>query len=251
MSQQHDPLEAFDKIPDTSHESVQQEDLRPRRQDEYRPRSRAWKPILGLLVVLAILALILWRCSDTDRSEDSSSGGPAPASSSSSAPTSTASASDVVDGYGPQAPDSSENKPSYSSVNLPKATAPEVDTHNSDSVMKAFLTAINTRDKAEDGDQVSEWVSRYSRIDVSDIDPYQANGLMSDKAPARSSDVKFGNPTSKQDVTTSTQKSKTATVTVQSASGQKTTQEWELTTGKDGEDWKVQSVHLVSVTGKK
>lgn len=248
MSDQPDPLEAFDKIPETDHESAQHEDLTPRRQQEDRPRRRAWKPLLAVLVLLVLVGLILWRCSGTNRTDQSQA--PAAASPSSSSPTSTASSSDVVDGYGPQAPDSTEKTPSYAPVKLPKATAPEVDTHDSESVMKAFLTAINTRDKDDDDQRVSEWVKDYSRIDVADIDPYATNGLMSDKAPARSSSVKLDKPTSKQDVTTSTQKSKTATVTVQSASGQKTTQEWELTTGKDGDTWKVQSVHLVSVAGK-
>ena len=246
-----DELSAFDELNESgSHSEPAWEPLDRPAQEQTDPAPRRRRVIVGI-VVLAVVALAVWQW--FPREDDSSQPATATSTETTALPTTTTAASptpDAVDGYGPQAAEE-RSEPTSGVVAIAAPTNPKVNTKDPESVMTAFLTALNNREENGELDQVQGWTADYVALDSLDpIDPYTDNGPMGGKAPTQTRDVELEKVKSAKPADSSTHRTREAKVTVQSHTGTETIQTWTVKAMKDGETWKVIEATLESWTGK-
>lgn len=251
-----DELDVFDSLPsnrdasDTEHwDSIVS--VRERRS----PRWRGIALVLGVLVIagLSILRWGPWNATPepsapAPAAEAEVSATPSPVSSSSSAALGDP---DHVDGFGPQAVES-RGEPS-GSASIPAPRQPEVNTGNAESVMKAFLTAINARSSgdADDLKTVEDWTADYSALpSLVDLDPHQADGPMHDKAPTRATEVTLERVEGAKPADSKVSQTRDAVVRVESSDGTVTLQTWRILASLDDTTWKITEASLESWTGE-
>lgn len=243
-----DDLKIFDEIDDEKNE--QQEFSRINEPEERETSRFPVKRLLAaalilLLIGLGIMRFMQWRA---DREEPSTTA--TLQSSTATEPTATATTT-YIDGDSPQAVET-RGTPSASAISIASATKPAVDTKNPESVMKGFITIVNSRDSADDFDRVEEWVKPYSLIeDMSSFDVYDSGKNQVLPSPVTVEKIKVEDPVVGQPADTNIRRSRVLKTTVKAHTGQKLVLDWKVTAMKEGNDWKVTEANLDSWSGAK
>lgn len=247
-----DNLNIFDEIDDPQQAPQEFESLREEAEPAVTPARSPWKRILLALLLLAVIALGIfrfnqWRADKNENAQQQSQ----PAQTSVSLEATPTASSTYVDGNSPQAVQTRES-PSANVVSIPPATKPTVDTKNPESVMKGFITIVNSRDSADDFSRVEEWAQPYSLIDdMSDFDVYHQGANKVLPAPVTVRDIDVKDPIVGQPADSSIRRSRVLNTTVEAHTGQKLLLEWKVTAMKDGDNWKVTDAALDSWSGVK
>lgn len=246
-----DDLKIFDELDDENQPQEEFARINDTHEEERATTRRAGvrRIIIGLIflavLLLAILRFVQWG----ENRQEQESAAPAIQSTSAPAETSSSPTSTYVDGDNQQAAET-RGAPQPSQVAIPAATQPEVDKTNPESVMKGFVTIINSRDSADDFDRVKQWVEPYSLIeDMSSFDVYQADAAQVLPAPVTTRDVQIKDAAAGQPANTPSRVSKVVENTVEAHTGQKVKLTWELTAMQDGDEWKVTDARLDSWQG--